>query len=208
MEDIDVTWQPRTVDWNVHVWTIHCLVSGGGICPWREQVCCVAVTFKMTERVEQQICISFCLKLEHCSGGDIWMIQKAVATGKWWSAVSSPQHTCSLMHHVSCRFFLGNIKSRRWLYPLQPGFGALRLLVFPKTKVIFEREENSDCWWDSGKYIRTADGDWENCVRSRGAYFEGDGGITVLCTMFLISGIFFNKCLYFSLHSWTLSGHI
>ena len=43
----------------------------------------LAVTFKMTERVEQQICISFCLKLEHCSGGDIWMIQKAVATGKW-----------------------------------------------------------------------------------------------------------------------------
>ena len=32
-------------------------------------------------------------------------------------------------------------------------------------------------------------------MRSQGAYF---GGIIVLCTMFLISCIFFNKCLYFS----------
>ena len=37
-------------------------------------------------------------------------------------------------------------------------------------------------------------------VRSQSAYFEGDWGIIVLCTMFLISCIFFNKCLYFSYH--------
>ena len=28
--------------------------------------------------------------------------------------------------------------------PLQPRFGALRLLAFPKTKITFEREEISD----------------------------------------------------------------
>ena len=28
---------------------------------------------------------------------------------------------------------------------------------------------------------------WENCVRSQGAYFEGDWGIIVLCIMFLVS---------------------
>ena len=39
---------------------------------------------------------------------------------------------------------------------------------------------------------------WENCVRSQGAYFEGDWGVIVLCTTFLVSCIFFNKCLYFS----------
>ena len=42
---------------------------------------------------------------------------------------------------------------------------------------------------DSGKYDRAADGNWEKCVRSQGACFEGDfeEGIIVLCTMFLVS---------------------
>ena len=82
--------------------------------------------------------------------------------------------------------------------PLQPRFGALWCLAFPKTKIPFEREEVSDCWWDSGKYDRAADGDWENCVRFQGAYFEGEWGVIVLCTVFLVSCIFFNKCLYLS----------
>ena len=33
---------------------------------------------------------------------------------------------------------------------------------------------------------------------SQGAYFEGDWAIVVLCTMFPVSCIFLNKCLYFS----------
>ena len=48
------------------------------------------------------------------------------------------------------------------------------------------RKIQRDSWWR-----------WENCVRSPGAYFEGDWGVIVLCTMFLISCIF-NKCLSFS----------
>ena len=71
--------------------------------------------------------------------------------------------------------------------PLQPRFGTLQILTFPKTKITFEREEILDHQWYSEKYNRTADGDWENCVRSQGAYFEGDWGITVLHTMFLVS---------------------
>ena len=39
---------------------------------------------------------------------------------------------------------------------------------------------------------------WENRVRSQGSLFEGNWCIIVLCTMFLVSCIFFNKCLYFS----------
>ena len=65
--------------------------------------------------------------------------------------------------------------------PLQPRFGTLRLLAFPKTKITFEREEIADHRWDSGKYNGAADGNWENCVRSQGACFEGDWGINVLC---------------------------
>ena len=84
--------------------------------------------------------------------------------------------------------------------PLQPRFGALWLLAFPQTKIIFERAEISDYRWDSGKYDGAADGNWKNCERSQGAYFEGDWGIIVLCTMFLVSCIFFNEWLYFSNH--------
>ena len=106
--------------------------------------------------------------------------------------------TYPLVQHIWCRIFSRNIKSPRWLSPLQLRFGTLQLLAFPKTKIIFEREEISDCWWGSWKYDGAADGDWENCVRSHGTYLEGDWGIIVLCIMFLVSCIFSTKCLYFS----------
>ena len=38
--------------------------------PLSEHVYCVAIAFKMTEWVEQRICIRFCVKLEHSSGGN------------------------------------------------------------------------------------------------------------------------------------------
>ena len=46
-----------------------------------EHVYCVAITFKMTERVEPQICIKFCGKLEPPSAETMWMIPKAAAVG-------------------------------------------------------------------------------------------------------------------------------
>ena len=59
-----------------------------------EQVYRVAVTFKMTEQVEQRICIKFCIELEHSSVDTICMIQKAF----WYDAVSVAQikvwHKC------------------------------------------------------------------------------------------------------------------
>ena len=48
-----------------------------------EHVYCVAVTIKMTELVEQEICIKFCIKLEHSSTETIQVIQKGTAMGKW-----------------------------------------------------------------------------------------------------------------------------
>ena len=51
--------------------------------PLSEHVYCVAVTVKMTERVEQQICIKFCVKLEYSSVETIWMIPKAKAMVNW-----------------------------------------------------------------------------------------------------------------------------
>ena len=48
-----------------------------------EHVYCVVVTFKMTEQVEQQICIKLHVKLEHSFVETIWMIQKAAAKSNW-----------------------------------------------------------------------------------------------------------------------------
>ena len=111
--------------------------------------------------------------------------------------------TCPLMYHILCRFFHETSSYPGDSVSLQPRFGAMWLLAFPKTIITFERGEISDWQWDSGKYDRGADGDWKNCVRSKGAYFEGDWNIIVLCTMFLVPCIFLNKCLYFFiLHGW------
>ena len=51
--------------------------------PVSEHVDCMAVAFKMTERVEQRSSIKFCIKLEHSSVETIQMTQKATAVGNW-----------------------------------------------------------------------------------------------------------------------------
>ena len=125
------------------------------------------------------------------------MTKMDTAMGNWKLATSSWQHSCScIMSHAD---FFGDISNHPSdSVPLQPGFGALYHVAFPKTKITFERKEISDHGWDSGKYDEAADGDWENCVRSHEVYLGGDCGIIVLCTVFLVSCVFFNKCLYFS----------
>ena len=141
----------------------------------------------MTERAEQRICIKLCVKLEHSSTETIRMVQNTAAMGSWWLAASS-QHVPA---HASCLLqFSGETSDHPGdLALLQPRFGAPRLLAFPKTKITFEREEISNCQWETNKYDGAADNDWENCVRSQGVYSEGDWGVIVPCTMFLISWI-------------------
>ena len=131
------------------------------------------------------------------------MIQKAAAMGNWWLAASS-QHVHSCI--MSPAEFFGKTSNHPGdSATLQPRVGTLRLRAFPKTKITFEREEISDHQWDSGKCNGAADGNWENWVRSQGAYFEGDWGVIVLCTMFLVSCIC-NKYLFFILYGWIPSG--
>ena len=48
-----------------------------------EHVYCVAITFKMTGQVEQQICITFGIKLEHSSMETTQLSQKATAMDNW-----------------------------------------------------------------------------------------------------------------------------
>ena len=138
-----------------------------------EHVCCVAITFKMTEWVEQQISIKFCIKLELSSTETIWMIQKSTAMRNWWLAASSWQriHSCITSR---AEIFGATSNHPGDSAPLHSTFDAQDFWPFPKTKITFETDEISDYWWDSGKYDGAADGNWENCVRSQGGYFERD----------------------------------
>ena len=56
---------------------------------------CVAVMFKMTEQVGQQISIKFCVKLEHSSVETIRMIQKAFKDDAMSAAQIKVSHKCS-----------------------------------------------------------------------------------------------------------------
>ena len=98
--------------------------------PWRGQVCCVAVTSKMTERVEQQLSIKFCIKLKHSSTETIWMIQKATAMDNWWLAVSS-QHTHSCIDVLLQSFFE---KHQITQAPYSPELAPCNFWLFPKLK--------------------------------------------------------------------------
>ena len=174
------------MDW-MHMceqWWLHCSSQWGQQTLLSKQMYCVAVTFKMTEWVEQQICIRFCIKLGHSSSETVWMTQKAAAMGNRWLAASSRQCIGSCI--TSGAVFFSKCQITQVTQPLySPDLASCDSWLFPK--LTFEREEISDPWWDSGKYDRAADGNWENCVRSQGAYFEGDWGVIVLHTMFLVS---------------------
>ena len=110
--------------------------------------------------------------------------QKATTMGNWWLAALSWQWARSCI--TSHAEFFGQILNHPCdSAPPQSRFGALWLLVFPKIKTTFEREKISD----SGEYSGAADGSWENCVRSQGAYFEGE--LRGHCPMYNVSGILY-----------------
>ena len=57
-------------------WRFHCTSQRGWQMLLSEHVYCVTIKYKMTEWVEQWICIKFCIKLEYSSMKIIGMIQK------------------------------------------------------------------------------------------------------------------------------------
>ena len=156
----------------------------------------MALAFKITEQVEQRICIKFCVKFKHSSPGTIQMIQKATAMGNRWLAASSWQHACSCI--TSRAEFFQRHRITQVTEPLYcPDMAPGNFWLFPKLKSPLK-----------GKRFQTIDEIQENTteqlmvtgktVRSQGTYFEGDWSVIVLCTMFLVSYLFFSKCLYFS----------
>ena len=79
---------------------------------------------------------------------------------------------CPLIHHILSGFFLWSINSPRWLSPTTAQIWHSATSGFSQNYNHLWKEEISDQWWDSGKYDGAADGNWENCVRSQGAYLE------------------------------------
>ena len=120
-------------------WRLHCTSQWGRETPLREHVYCVAITFKMTEWVGQQICIKFCIELEHSSVETIQVIQRPQqwATGDWQlHHNNTPVHASRLM-----QCYLAKHQITQVTQPLLPRCGALWHLAFPTTKITFEREE-------------------------------------------------------------------
>ena len=97
-----------------------------------EHVYCVAVTFKMS-MLEQQICIRFCVKLEHFFTETTQMIQKAADMGDWWLAASLLQCSCS--HNMSYTAVFGETSNRPVdLVPYSPDLAPGNFWLFPKLK--------------------------------------------------------------------------
>ena len=114
----------------------------------------VAITFKMTEWVEQHVYIKFCIKFVHSPAETIRMIQKAIAMGNWWLAASSRQHARSCI--TSRAEFFGKTSNHPGdSDPLEPRFGTLQLLAFfPQLKSRLK-----------GKRFQTIDKNQENTMR-------------------------------------------
>ena len=125
--------------------------------PLSEHVYCVVITFKMTEQVEQWICIKFCIGLNI----PLWKLFKWFRRLQLWATSDWQLHHHNMPAHAditSCEEFFGKTSNHPGdSMPLQLRFGAL--LFFPKTKITFEREDISDHQWDSIKYEVSADGD-------------------------------------------------
>ena len=121
--------------------------------------------------------------------------QKSTAMGNRWRQLhhdNTPAHASRLVQSFLTKHQITQVTQP----PCSPELAPHNFWHFPKLKSPLKGKgfQFIDETWEN----RAADGDWENCVRFQGAYFERDWGVIVLCTLFLVSCIFFNKCLYFS----------
>ena len=113
------------------LWPLHC-TSQWGVVNAFEHVYYVAVTFKMTEWIEQQFCIKFCIKLEHssekllrwCRRLQLW------AAGDWQLHHNTPDHASHLVQG-----FLVKHQITQMTQPLySPDLVPCDFWLFPKLK--------------------------------------------------------------------------
>ena len=97
-----------------------------------EHVYYVAIAFKMIGQVEQQICVTFCVNLEHSSTETI-QIQKPEAMGNWRLAASSGQRarSCITSH---AEFLAKHQITQVTQPPYSPDWVPCNFQLFPKLK--------------------------------------------------------------------------
>ena len=115
-----------------------------------EWVCVVCgCHIQITEWVERWICINFVWSLNLPLWKLFWWFRRLQlwVTGDWQLHHNNvPTHASHLV-----KFFGETSNPPGDSASLQPRFGTLWLLAFPKTKITFERKEISGHQWDSGK---------------------------------------------------------
>ena len=98
-----------------------------------EPVYCVAIAFKMTERVEQRICIGFCIELEHSCAEPIWMVQRPQlwAAGDWQLHHGNmPAHASRIVQSILAKHEITQVTQP----PCSPDLGPCNFWLFPKLK--------------------------------------------------------------------------
>ena len=109
------------------------LVSGCGTHCWVSHVYCVTISFKMTEQVDQQICIKFCFKLEHSSAETIgWFRRPQLrATGDWQLHHNNAPTNAS---HLMQSFLVKHQITQVTQPPCSPDLMPCNFWLFPKLK--------------------------------------------------------------------------
>ena len=154
----------------------------------------MAVIFKITEPVQQRICIKFHVKLEHSSKETFWMVQKTPALGTWRLAASSRQcaRSCIRSH---AEFLVQHQITQVAQPPYNPDLVPCDFWLFPKLKsplkgkifqTVSEIQENT-----MGQLMVTG----RLCEVPRCLLWRG---LRRHCSIYSVSCIFFSKCVYFS----------
>ena len=141
----------------------------------------------------------------------LWKWPQLWATGDWQlHHNNAPAHASHLMQSFLAKHQTTQVTQPPYIPELVPR----DFWLFPKLKsplkgkryqTINEIQENmmgqlmAISTKDIAESFEQWERHWENCVRSKGAFFEGDCGIIVLCTMFLAS------CIAHVPHGWILA---
>ena len=98
-----------------------------------EHVYCVAIAFKMTERVEQWICNDFCINLEHC----LQKLLRWFRRPQLWATGDGQRHHDNVLTHASClmQSFFANHQITQVTQPhYSPNLMTCDFWLFPKLK--------------------------------------------------------------------------
>ena len=147
----------------------------------------------MTEQVERQICIKFCIKLEHSSIETIRMIQKTSAISNWWLVDHDnvPAHASQLLKSFLVKHQITQVNQPHYSPDLVP----CNFWLFPKLKSPLKGKRFQTIFWfrKMGRGSRWLLG--ELCEVPRCLLWRG---LRHHCPMYNVYCIFFSKCLYFS----------